>query len=364
MRGAEKGLRALGDTLRTGVDVIASVVQAMGGDRRERAVTPPAPDYGARAMVFGDRPGPGHFGTLSECEAIWRATANAWLWVDVEGDPASAGATLAELGISALALHSAVQPRLPPKFERFGSTALLLYRELDLSGEPLATRPLVVFVEQRVVATAHVAGSAAVDDLRRRLRDGHVAPSTPAELAVAIGRSAVARLVDAVGDVEGELEELEDRVFAEPDESLLSALAMWKSRLRLAARAGRIYERIASRTAEELIAPDSAAAQAAVGALVEQAERLNSTAEMLAHTAGDLTDGYLAMSAHRLNRVMQILTVITVIFVPLTFLAGIYGMNFAHMPELATRYGYFVVMGVMAVAAALQLAYFRRKKWV
>jgi magnesium transporter len=70
------------------------------------------------------------------------------------------------------------------------------------------------------------------------------------------------------------------------------------------------------------------------------------------------------MSSHQLNRVMQILTIITVIFVPLTFLAGIYGMNFENMPELASRSGYFVVIGVMFVVAISQVLYFRRKRWV
>ena len=70
------------------------------------------------------------------------------------------------------------------------------------------------------------------------------------------------------------------------------------------------------------------------------------------------------MSAHRLNRVMQILTVITVIFVPMTFLAGVYGMNFANMPELATRYGYFVVVAIMIAAGVVQVIFFRRRKWI
>jgi magnesium transporter len=78
----------------------------------------------------------------------------------------------------------------------------------------------------------------------------------------------------------------------------------------------------------------------------------------------DLTDGYLGMSSHQLNRVMQILTIITVIFVPLTFLAGIYGMNFENMPELSTGMGYFIVIAVMVVIAISQLVYFRRKGWL
>ncbi|MGA9172814.1 MAG: CorA family divalent cation transporter, partial [Thermoactinomyces sp.] len=61
--------------------------------------------------------------------------------------------------------------------------------------------------------------------------------------------------------------------------------------------------------------------------------------------------------------VMMILTVITVIFMPLTFIAGIYGMNFDYMPELHWKYGYFAVLGVMALIAFLMYIWFKKKGW-
>lgn len=78
----------------------------------------------------------------------------------------------------------------------------------------------------------------------------------------------------------------------------------------------------------------------------------------------DLVDGHVSLSSHRLNITMRVLTVITAIFVPLTFIAGIYGMNFVHMPELEHCYGYFVVLGMM-LGIGLTLAWvFRRKGWL
>jgi magnesium transporter len=66
----------------------------------------------------------------------------------------------------------------------------------------------------------------------------------------------------------------------------------------------------------------------------------------------------------RMGQVMKLLTVISTIFIPLTFIVGIYGMNFRHMPELEWRYGYFGVMGSMGIIALLMLIWFRRKKWL
>jgi magnesium transporter len=67
---------------------------------------------------------------------------------------------------------------------------------------------------------------------------------------------------------------------------------------------------------------------------------------------------------NRLNEVMRTLTILSVVFIPLTFIAGIYGMNFDVMPELKTEYGYFVVLGVMLLVALSVLVYFKRKKWL
>ncbi|MEJ2722837.1 MAG: magnesium/cobalt transporter CorA, partial [bacterium] len=76
-----------------------------------------------------------------------------------------------------------------------------------------------------------------------------------------------------------------------------------------------------------------------------------------------LQDLYLSSVSNRMNEVMKVLTIIATIFVPLTFIAGIYGMNFDVMPELHWRWGYPAVWVVMVGVAAVMLDYFRRKGW-
>ena len=76
-----------------------------------------------------------------------------------------------------------------------------------------------------------------------------------------------------------------------------------------------------------------------------------------------MLDIYLSSVSYRLNEVMKILTIIATIFMPLTFLAGVYGMNFKFMPELEWRWGYFSLWGVMLIIALLMIYYFKRKKW-
>jgi len=77
-----------------------------------------------------------------------------------------------------------------------------------------------------------------------------------------------------------------------------------------------------------------------------------------------LENTYHAGVKLRMGQVMKLLTVISTIFIPLTFIVGIYGMNFHHMPELEWRYGYYGVMGFMAMLSFAMLGWFKRKKWL
>ena len=88
------------------------------------------------------------------------------------------------------------------------------------------------------------------------------------------------------------------------------------------------------------------------------------TIETLREMVSASLDIYLSSVSYRLNAVMRVLTVITTIFMPLSFIAGIYGMNFEHMPELKWTWGYPMALGIMGIVAAIMLIGFRLKKWL
>jgi len=88
------------------------------------------------------------------------------------------------------------------------------------------------------------------------------------------------------------------------------------------------------------------------------------TVETFRDMVSGMLDIYLSSVSNRLNAVMKVLTIIATIFMPLTFLAGVYGMNFRHMPELEWRWGYPLVWAVMIGIGAVMLIYFRRRKWL
>lgn len=98
--------------------------------------------------------------------------------------------------------------------------------------------------------------------------------------------------------------------------------------------------------------------------IYENMERLASLTQLNQELAVDLLNTYLSIASHRLNQIMRVLTIVTVIFLPLGLLAGIYGMNFELMPELRWRYGYFTVLGVMLTVVTTLIVILKKKNWL
>lgn len=92
--------------------------------------------------------------------------------------------------------------------------------------------------------------------------------------------------------------------------------------------------------------------------------QVNETIEAFREASSELKDAYLSAISFRMNMVMKVLTIIATIFIPLSFIVGIYGMNFDYMPELHWKYGYFVIWGVIVFSVTGMIIYFRRKKWL
>lgn len=93
--------------------------------------------------------------------------------------------------------------------------------------------------------------------------------------------------------------------------------------------------------------------------LLKLFEMIDSCRDMTA----DMRDSYMSMNSSRMNKNMMVLTVISTIFMPLTFIAGVYGMNFDFMPELGWKYGYFVILGIMLIIGVTMFFWFKKKGW-
>jgi len=98
--------------------------------------------------------------------------------------------------------------------------------------------------------------------------------------------------------------------------------------------------------------------------LMTQDERLTILSNLYRDLTDDLMNGYFSVTSHRLNQIMKVLTIVTVIFLPLTLMVGIYGMNFEDIPELKIKNAYYIFLGVMGLIVVGLLIPFRKVRWL
>lgn len=299
----------------------------------------------------------------------WSASSDALLWVDFEDEPLEQERELLahRFGLHPLAISDAQRRRHPPKFERFADHSFLLLRGLDATTDSLefGAIQIALFVGERFLVTRHQGQSLGIDGLWRELcADSAPAFESTALLALSITRRVADRYLPILLRLETRLDEIEDDMRENPNDRLLNELVGYVSNLKK-------LKRIA---AYHLQAMDALRSRPAPGIqtahehdqidVYEHLERVASLANLLHDLAADLIDGYISVASHRLNQIMKVLTIVTAIFVPLGFLAGIYGMNFEHMPELHTSWGYYGLLAVMLSIAAGLLLIFKRKRWL
>lgn len=306
-----------------------------------------------------------------DADAFEISATSSWrlIWIDLEGDDAAGHRRFMQqqLGLPRLAVDDALRQRHPPKYEELDDGwcfQLMRGFDADTPSTAIGTVQLALFWRDNLVVTRHDKPSASVMDTRQSLDDGTMAaPESASRLLYAIQRKILDRYMPILLKIEARLERIEELLLKRPDDRLLAELMEFSSQLKRLRRVGAYHEKsLASLRSHDPVRHGMDGAH--LTDLFEQAERLHSLTTLLYEITTDVINGYLSVSSHRLNNVMRVLTVVTVLFVPLTFIAGVYGMNFVHMPELASRWGYFVVLGVMALIATTLLVLFRRKGWI
>ncbi len=295
-------------------------------------------------------------------------TQFVWLDLETEPDPSEEARLLrTEFGIDPMALHDAQRQRHPPKYEAFHGYCFLLLRGLSGDSKTIDFRTiqLSIFVGERFVVTRHeepspstaAAWHAFTEDPELRARGLKV-------IAPLIGRFVVDRYLAILLSLEPRLDELEVDMVDSPTPDQLGEITSYKSRLKKLRRVFTYHTQIFAQARASDFASDSGALKHHYNDTYEQNERANSLAALYYDLASDLMDSSISMASHRLNTIMKVLTIVTAVFVPLSFIAGVYGMNFQNMPELKDPFAYFVVLGVMGVVAAGSLLIFKWKRWL
>lgn len=298
----------------------------------------------------------------------WRQETQSRIWIDIcQEDEAQEREFLLSLGCHPLAVSDAQRDRHPPKLEEFNEFTFILYRgiasfdtELNHNGQSMA-----FFVSERSLISRHPLPALSIDMMFSEGALPQLQKGT-AFLALRIMHTSAGIYLDNILEFEEQLSDLEDAVQDSGSDHHMRELINYRSRLVKLRRTFNYHKNITDelRGGEYLLFPDDDALSHVITDLHDRFERLHSLTQMFYELCGDLINGYISVTSHQLNSTMRVLTVITAIFVPLSFLAGVYGMNFENMPELKEPDGYYILLGFMATLAAGLLWLFRRMRWL
>lgn len=269
-------------------------------------------------------------------------------------------------GLHGLALEDVVHAHQRAKVEDYEDHLFVVGRMVSTNGE-LESEQIALFLGSDFVLTFQegLPGDC-LDPLRERIRrdHGNVRKAGADYLAYAIIDAVVDSYFPVVEQYGDRLDELDGKLSSKPGSDAIGQVHQLRSELLMLRRSiwphqDAIAELL--RDTHELVTPETR---------VYLRDTLDHTLQIIdvIHTyremCSDLRDFFFSVVSTRTNEVMKVLTIIATIFIPLSFIAGVYGMNFDHMPELHWRMGYPFALSVMSVVAAGLIGFMWRKGWL
>ena len=291
------------------------------------------------------------------------------LWIDMEGGEAADLDLLARFGVHPVALDICREVTAQPLVHDYDDYFLLVTHAVDFrraAGE-LATLEVDIFCGRRTLVTYHRDPVRSIADLRQQF----AANGSGAHLSRGVQfflHTLLDRMIDNFGPTleayDEALDALEDEIFRRPTDAVLQTILDLKRKVATLGRVAAAQRDAIGRVARGELPQVTKPAQAYWRDLYDHLVRMVQATDLQRDMLSTSRDTYLSVISNRMNEIMKVLTVIATIFIPLTFIAGVYGMNFKHMPELSWRWAYPAVWALMGAVAATMLYWFRRKKWL
>jgi len=328
---------------------------------------PEAPHPVIRVMAWSDKDMVEETVTdLKQLEEFIQKWPRTWVNVDGLGDASILEEIGRIFGIHKLALEDIVNVHQRTKVEDYNSHLFIVARMITLFQERIATEQISLFLGKEFLVTFQERAGDCLDPVRERIRkkSGRIRDAGADYLAYVIIDAVVDAWFPVLEEYGEILEDLEDGILKNPGSETVSKIHKVKRDLLVFRRTvWPMRETVNSLFREEAIEPETHVyLRDCYDHVIQVIDMVESYRDM----ASGLMEFYLSSVSNRMNEIMKVLTVIATIFIPLTFLAGIYGMNFDrsvspwNMPELGWKYGY-LAFWVLSVAIGVVMFYFSRK---
>ncbi|HUG97776.1 MAG TPA: magnesium/cobalt transporter CorA [Gammaproteobacteria bacterium] len=294
-----------------------------------------------------------------------------WLHFPSPPDPGALRWLHERLGLDPLALEDVHNGNQRTKLELYDKHSFMVVSVPVVQDEELSLEQFSLFLGPHWVITFWSGDRALVEPVMSRLRSGsgRIRKRGADYLFYCLVDSAVDAGFPVLENLRDRIEALEDELLERPDESAILRIHELRRKLALMRRLALPGQEALAHLLRSDDSPLSAPTRRYIRDVLDHHMRIGDTIDNLAEVTRSLHELHLMSVSHRMNDVMKLLTIIATIFIPLTFIAGIYGMNFDpdaspwNMPELRARYGYPLVMLLFAAIGIGMAWMFRRRGW-
>jgi len=297
----------------------------------------------------------------------WKTNNGSWLWIDLESEHLESETELLtqQFEFDELLVKEAQRVRHPPSIEFFPNYIFILNKPLTSDSEMLdfTTHQFAIFYASNLLVTRHNIPSSSVEIWQNKLLTDSL-DLKPIDLVAAFNQRLTQRYGQILLDLERRLDEIEDQLFSARNDKLLQELVGYSTSLRKIHRILNYHAEAYRQLAEKQHELHQDITYSTFDDIQSLIYRYLSLSELYQNVINDLADAYISLDSHNLNQIMKVLTIVTVVFLPLSLLVGIYGMNFEFIPELRIKHGYFILLSVMTLIAGGLLMLFRKVRWL
>ena len=290
-------------------------------------------------------------------------------WINIDGLEVDVIQRLGDCyGFHPLVLEDILNTDQRPKLEDYGDYLYIVLKMLHNEKRPeIVTEQISLILGRNFVISFQEGVEGDVfDGLRGRIRSGkgRIRNMGADYLAYSLIDAIVDNYFVILEEVGEKVEDLEDELITNPSPHTLREIHQLKREMIFLRKAVWPLREVINSMGREETSLVKDSTRIYLRDVYDHTIQVIDSIETARDMLSGMLDIYLSSMSNRMNEIMKFLTIIGTIFIPLTFIAGVYGMNFEFMPELKWRWGYFGLWGVMAGLALFMLLYFKRKKWL
>ncbi|MEK6967359.1 MAG: magnesium/cobalt transporter CorA [Nanoarchaeota archaeon] len=267
-----------------------------------------------------------------------------------------------------LLLEDVVNTQQRPKVEDYGDYLFFVLKMLSFNekANKVEAKQVCLVLGKTYVISFQESDSDVFDPVRDRIRSGkaRIRRHGPDFLAYSLIDAIIDNYFGILENLGEAIEQLEDELAKNPQQSDLKKLFGLKREVTTLRKAIFPLREIIGKVEKGDSSLIKKGTEVYFRDVYDHAVSMIDNIDTFRDMMSEMVDIYLSAQSNKLNEVIRVLTVISTIFMPITFIASIYGMNFRYLPELEWRYGYFSVLALMAAITVVMLIYFKRKKWV